>query len=239
MGGRRDQGAGPDEVVEERLGQRRALGRVGPGAELVEQDQRARPGRLDDADDRAQVAGERRERLGDRLLVADVGEDVAPDRQPAARFGRHVEAGLVHQAEEAERPQRDGLAAGVRAGHDQRGVAVAEPDVDRDDRAGQARMAGRQQDRLGPLGGLGPAGAHLARERRLGRPEVELRQRPERLAQGIGVGGHERGQLVEDARDLLGLGDLCLAPGVAQLDRDERLDEQRRRRSPRRRGRCP
>ena len=140
----------------------------------------------------------------------------------------HVEAGLVHQAEEAERPQRDRLAAGVRAGHDQRGVAVAEPDVDRDDRAGQARMAGRQQDRLGPLGGLGPTGAHLARERRLGRPEVELRQRPERLAQGIGVGGHERGQLVEDARDLLGLGDLCLAPGVAQLDRDERLDEQRR-----------
>ena len=143
------------------------------------------PGRLDDPDDRAQVAGERRERLGDRLLVADVGEDVAPDRQPAARFGRHVEPGLVHQAEEAERPQRDRLAAGVRAGHDQRGVAVAEPDVDRDDRAGQARMAGRQQDRLGPLGGLGPAGAHLAGERRLGRPEVELGERPERLAQGV------------------------------------------------------
>ena len=37
----------------------------------------------------------------------------------------------------------------------------------------------------------------------------------------------ERRQLVEDARDLLGLGDLRLAPGVAQLDRDERLDEQR------------
>ena len=84
MGRRRDQRAGPDEVVEQRLGQGRALGRVGAGAELVEQDQRARPGRLDDPDDRAQVAREGRQRLGDRLLVADVGEDVAEDRQPAA-----------------------------------------------------------------------------------------------------------------------------------------------------------
>ena len=87
-------------------------------------------------------------------------------------------------------------------------------------------MAGRQQDRLGPLGRLGAAGAQLGCERRLGRPEVELGERPERLAQGVRVGRHERRQLVEDARDLLGLGDLRLAPGVAQLDRDERLDEQ-------------
>ena len=226
VGRRRDQGARPDEVVEKRLRQRRALGRVGAGAQLVEQDQRAGSGRLDDPGDRAQVAGERRQRLGDRLLVADVGEDVAPDRQPAAGFGRDVEAGLVHQAQQPERAQGDGLAAGVRAGHDQRRVAVADPDVDRDDRAGQARVAGRQQDRLGPLGRLGAAGAHLGGERRLGRPEVELGERPERLAQGVRVGRHERRQLVEDARDLLGLGDLRLAPGVAQLDRDERLDEQ-------------
>ena len=142
VGRRRDQGARPDEVVEKGLGQRRALGRVGPGAQLVEQDERAGPGRLDDPGDRAQVAGERRQRLGDRLLVADVGEDVAPDRQPAAGFGRDVEAGLVHQAQQPERAQGHGLAAGVRAGHDQRRVAVADPDVDRDDRAGQARDGG-------------------------------------------------------------------------------------------------
>ena len=45
-----------------------------------------------------QVARERRQRLGDRLLVADVGEDVAQDRQPAAGLGRDVQPGLVHQA---------------------------------------------------------------------------------------------------------------------------------------------
>ena len=42
VGRRRDQGSGPDEVVEQRLGERRALGRVGARAELVEQDQRPR-----------------------------------------------------------------------------------------------------------------------------------------------------------------------------------------------------
>ena len=82
--GRHDR-AGPDEMVEQRLRQRRALGRVGAGAELVEQDQRVRAGRLDDRGDAAQVARERRERLRHRLLVADVGEDVAPHRQAAAR----------------------------------------------------------------------------------------------------------------------------------------------------------
>ena len=42
VGRGRDERAGPDEVVEQRLGERRALGRVGAGAELVEQDERAR-----------------------------------------------------------------------------------------------------------------------------------------------------------------------------------------------------
>ena len=36
-----DQGAGLDEVVQERLREGRSLGRVGPGAELIEQDERA------------------------------------------------------------------------------------------------------------------------------------------------------------------------------------------------------
>ena len=138
-------------------------------------------------------------------------------RLPAA--GRDVQPGLVHEAEQAERPQRDGLAAGVRAGDDERRVAVAEADVDRDDAAGQARMARRQQDDLGPLGRLGPDAVHLRGQLRLGGPEVEPGERVERLAQRLGVGGDERRQLVEDARDLLRLGDLRLAPGVARARR--------------------
>ena len=88
-------------------------------------------GLLDDPDDRTQVPGEGGQRLGDRLLVADVGEDVAEDRQRGAGRRGDVQAGLVHEAQQPQRPQRDGLAAGVRAGHDERAVALAEADVDR------------------------------------------------------------------------------------------------------------
>ena len=130
-------------MVEQGLGERRALGRVGPRAQLVEQDEGARASRLDDPDDRAEVTREGRERLGDRLLVADIGEEVAPDREPAARLGRHVQTGLVHQAEQAERPQGDRLATGVRAGDHERGIAVAQSDVDRDHPSGQPGVTGR------------------------------------------------------------------------------------------------
>ena len=64
------------------------------------------PGVLDDPDDRAQVARERRQRLGDRLLVADVREHVAQHRQLRAGRGRDVEAGLVHQARGARAVRR-------------------------------------------------------------------------------------------------------------------------------------
>ena len=75
--------------------------------------------------------------------------------------------------------------------------------------------------------GLRADGVHLGGELGLGGPQVEAGEGPERLPQRRGVGGHERGQLIEDPLDLRLLGRLRLAPGVAQLDRDERLDEQR------------
>ena len=99
-------------------------------------------------------------------------------RQTGSRLpgsGRDVEAGLVHQAEQPERAQRDGLAAGVRAGHDEGRVAVADADVDRHDATGQARVARRQQHDLGPIRRLGAGRVHLGGERRLGRPQVEAR----------------------------------------------------------------
>ena len=120
------------------------------------------------------MAREGRERLGDRLLVADVREDVAPDGQTATGLRRDVEPGLMHQAQQAQGPQGHGLAARVRAGDDQRGVAVADPDVDRHDAAGQTGVARRQEHDLRSLGGLGPGRVHLGRQRRLGRPQVEL-----------------------------------------------------------------
>jgi hypothetical protein len=213
-------------MVEECLREGRALRRIRARAELVEQHECPWPGRRDDPDDRPQVPREGRERLRDRLLVADVGEHVPPDREPAAGRRGHVQARLVHEAEQSERAQRDGLAAGVRTGHDERGIPVAEAHVDRDDATAEARMTGRQEDDLGPLGDLGAAAVHVGRERGLGGPQVEPRERAERLAQRVRVGRHERRQLVEDAGHLLALGDLRLSPGVPELDGHERLDEQ-------------
>ncbi len=86
---------------------------------------------LDDSNDRAQVSAEGGERLRDRLFVPDVGVDVEEDRQAGARLGGHVQTGLVHQAEQTQRSQRDRLSARVRASDQQRGVAVSEADVDR------------------------------------------------------------------------------------------------------------
>ena len=80
---------------------------------------------------------------------------------------------------------------------------------------------------LGTIGGLGPHAVHVRGQARLRDPQVEARERVEGLAERRSVRGHERGQLVEDAGDLLGLRDLRLPPRVAQLDHDERLDEER------------
>ena len=227
---RRDEGAGSDEVVEERLRQRGSFRRVGARAQLVEQDQAVRPGRLDDAHDRAHVARERRERLGDRLLVADVGEDVAEDGQPTAFGRRDVETGLMHQGEQAEGAQCDGLAAGVRAGDDERRVAVAEPQVDGHDLVPERpgwRAPSSSTHRVASSGRRADP-VHLRGEARAGAPEVEVGQRREVLARGAGAAvPDERRELVEDAL-LLGLdGQLRLAPGVAELDHGERLDEER------------
>ena len=88
-------------------------------------------------------------------------------------------------------------------------------------------MARAEQDDLGALGGLGADAVQLGGELRLGRPEVEAGERTERLPERLAVRRDERRQLVEDPLDLLLLGGLGLAPGVAELDGDQRLDEQR------------
>ena len=180
-----------------------------------------------DRRDPPQVARERRQRLRHRLLVPDVGEHVAPHRQATAGLGRDVETRLVHQAQQPERAQGDGLAAGVRAGDDEGRVAVADADVDRDDATAQTGMSRGEQHDLGPVGGLGAGCVHLGREGSLGGPQVEARERVEGFAQPRPVDRDECREFVEDAGDLLPLSDLRLTPRVAELDGDERLDEQR------------
>ena len=84
VGRRHRQGAAVEQVLEEGAREGGAFGRVGAGGELVEEDERRRAGALEQLDDVAHVAAERRERLLDALLVADVGEDLFEDGQAAA-----------------------------------------------------------------------------------------------------------------------------------------------------------
>ena len=127
-----------------------------------------------------------------------------------------------------ERPQGDGLAAGVRAGHDQRRCSRRPGGCRSGRRARSGPDGGRRAGRPRAASTVsGRTGVHLGGQRRLGRPEVEAGQRVERLAQRRPRWRADEGrQLVEDPLDLGPLGDLRLAPGVAQLDRHERLDEQ-------------
>ena len=173
------------------------------------------------------MAAERGQRLRHGLLVADVGKDVRQHRQPRARVGGYVQPGLVHQAQQAQGPQRDRLAAGVRAGDEQRRVVAAEPNVDRHHVTGQAGVARAEQDDLRPFGDVGRNGIHLLGEMGLGGPEIEARECFERLPQRPDLAGDHHRQLVEDPLDLGLLRHLGLAPGVAQLNGHDRLHEQR------------
>jgi hypothetical protein len=76
-------------------------------------------------------------------------------------------------------------------------------------------------------GSLGAHGVHLLGQAGLGAPEVEPCKGVEGLAERVGLAADEGGQLVEDPLDLGRLRQLRLAPGIAELDRDERLDEER------------
>ena len=69
---------------------RGALVRIGAGGRLVEEHERARAGGREDRDQAPDVGGEGEQALGDRLVVADVGEHPVEHRQPGPR-GRHAQ----------------------------------------------------------------------------------------------------------------------------------------------------
>ena len=85
------------------------------------------------------------------------------------------------QREQTEGPQRDRLAARVRAGHQERLEVRAELHVDGNDPPGQPGMAGSLEDDLGAGPDLGTGCVHLLGEARLRAPQVETGQRTEQL----------------------------------------------------------
>ena len=73
-----------DHVFQDRACQRRPFFRIGPRPQLVDQDERFRRRRPQDPDNIRHMPGKCRERLFDRLLVADIGENVLENRKRRA-----------------------------------------------------------------------------------------------------------------------------------------------------------
>ena len=102
-----------EEVLDERGAERPAFRGVGPGADLVEDDERGELELPLHVDDLRQVRREGREVGRERLVVSDVGEDRGEDRNRGGGVRGDVQPAQRHQAQEPRRLQRDGLAAGV------------------------------------------------------------------------------------------------------------------------------
>ena len=230
-----------EQLLEQRAGERRALGRVGAGAEFVQQDEGLRAGGLDDPHDVGHVRGEGGERLLDRLLIADVGEDVVEDGDARAGLGGHGQSSLGHQAEQSDGLERDRLAAGVGSGDQDAAGVGGQGGGDWDDIARQyvgieQRVSGRVEDQVARLPADPVEAVVLGRQRSvefaaesgLGLGEVDLGETAHGRSDGAGL---RADRLAEGAQDALDLA-LLLAPGfaqaVAEFDDRERLDEQRR-----------
>ena len=95
---------------------------------------------------RGEVRREGREVGGDRLVVADVREEPGEHRQLAAGAHRRDDAALRQRAEEPDRLEQDGLAAGVGTADDERALVRVERQVERHD-----RLARRQEQRVPPV----------------------------------------------------------------------------------------
>ena len=117
------------QALDDRHGQRRALDRVGARAEFVDEHQRVLVGLFQDVHDVRHVGRERGQRLLDGLFIADVREDLLENAHFALVVRREHEAGGRHEGHEAQRLDGHGLAAGVRAGDDQRVEFFSQTDV--------------------------------------------------------------------------------------------------------------
>ena len=139
------------KMIDDGSAQRAALDGVGPAAHLVEQHERRLFEPALDCHEVRHMRGERAQARRDRLLVADVRKDRPEGRERAPFVDGDEQSGLSHQREQAEGLERDGLAAGVRPGDDERARRRHQHEVGRDHDG--ARLAPESSD-----GGRGTAG---------------------------------------------------------------------------------
>jgi len=88
----------------------------------------------------AEVRGEAGQRILDRLLVAEVDEETAHERQARILARRHVPTALREQGEDADRLHRDRLAPGVRPRDQEDARGRRQLEIQRHDRAHSERL---------------------------------------------------------------------------------------------------
>ena len=133
VGGRQGPDLSDMAEIEDGDGERRALGGVGAGSQLVKEAEALAVDPAEDVHDGLHVGGEGGQALLDALLVSDVGVDIPEEGELASVAGRDMEAGHAHELEEADGLEGDGLAAGVGTRDDDHVVVGAQLDIDGDD----------------------------------------------------------------------------------------------------------
>ena len=226
VGAREDRRPPVGHRGEDRLGERRALRRVGARADLVEENQSSVLKLSKGLRDIPDMPAEGGERLFKALFVADVGPDAGEGGEPNVEGGRE-EPALDHEDDQSDRLDRDRLAAGVGTGDEHR-RAPAHLDVERhrDVRIEERVLAALDADERAARHRARQAAFHVVGHPGLREGEVELGGDFDAARRLGGDPPHGLGQEPEDARFLGPLLRLQFAERVAELEHVLGLDEE-------------
>ena len=232
-----------EQVLQQGTGERGAFCGVACRRRAHREGRGARAGALQQGDDVAQVAAERRERLLDALLVADVGQHLFEDgqmaagsrREPAGRTAPSGRAGRPSSSATVLPPVFGPVISRTRSSPPMRRVIGtgapssgwrASTRLSTEGAADQPALQGRlrHQAKAGPWCRAASAPPRDGRQRGRGRARRDTRRWRRCLRRRV---TDDAAETAQDALDLALLFDLQLTPGVRKVDDGERLDEQR------------
>ena len=228
VGSRHQQYATTAQFLNDGNCQRGTLGRVGTGAQLVQQHKGVRHGKFQNAGDLFHVAGEGGKALLNALFIADIHQKFLKHADLAALVCRDQKATLRHGAQQTGGFQSDRFTAGVRAGDDKRIVFPAQCNIHRNTllRVDQ-RVAGANQikGRIRPHRRL--KGLQLQRKPRFRQQDVDFQHSLVAVLELRLNGSHLCGKGHQNALDLLRLLCTVLQDAGIGLHHSLRLHEHR------------
>ena len=121
------------QCVQDGDSQSRSFGWIGSGAQFVKKHKRPGVCILQDGDDIAHMGRKGTETLLNTLFIADICEYIVKNSQFAAVSRGNMQACLSHQSKQTYSFQRNGLAAGIGTGYDQKLKVIPKMHINRDD----------------------------------------------------------------------------------------------------------